>query len=128
MIKDAKGSWSPRNWSPDRWIALSAMFVSICAVAVSFYEGYSNRLHNRLSVRPNLQISFIVKEKGAGWRLANNGLGPAIITAFQVTVDDKPQPTWRDVIIALKMPVTAGFHFQYINPTKGSVISAGVDI
>lgn len=56
--------------------------------------------------------------------MENNGLGPAIVEASQITVDDKPQTTWRAVTNALGFPPTVDF--QYTNPKKGFTIREGI--
>jgi hypothetical protein len=71
-----------------------------------------------------MNLSFVINDNGAGWMFGNNGLGPAFIQAVKITVDDKPQITWRAVANALGISNAASF--QYINPKKGVHIREGI--
>lgn len=94
------------QWSADRWIAFSAVIVALCALIVSVHEGRATREHDRLSVKPYLEIDFDYTDKGAGFLLLNEGLGPAVIRSFVVHVDGKPQRTWHTATDALGLPKT----------------------
>lgn len=83
------------------WVAIAALIVSICALVFTAYQGSETRLHNRLSVKPLLLIDFVYTDKGAGFLLTNDGLGPAVIGSFVVLVDDKPKRTWAEAEAAL---------------------------
>ena len=70
--------------------------IALCALGLTFYQGYQTRRHNRLSVRPQLHTST-GKESFRGNNitvceayLANKGLGPAVINRFEVVKDDVP--------------------------------------
>lgn len=88
-------------WTVERWVSIGAFVVSFCAFALAVYTGYQTRLHNRLSVQPRLTIDFGYTDEGAGFKLVNEGLGPAIIGTFVVSVDDKPRQTWDAAAEAL---------------------------
>lgn len=79
--------------SSTNWImitAIAAVFISFIALAFSIYNSYRGRKHDRLSVRPHLEIIYNVKDDGdTGLILCNNGVGPGIITKFEVYFDDK---------------------------------------
>jgi len=70
-------------------IALAAMFIALGALVVSFWQGFLTRKHNRLSVRPHLTFERDLgdREDSFGIHVVNNGLGPAIYSAFTLTVD-----------------------------------------
>ena len=67
--------------------------ISICiasaALIITLYEVHATRRHNRLSVLPKL--TFYGDEETDEFifqlRLKNEGLGPAIITDFEITLD-----------------------------------------
>lgn len=72
---------------------VAAFFVSVCAIALTFYQAYLSRQHNRLSVRPSL--STLVDADPApdnpqitlvSVKLVNSGLGPAYIKSFEILV------------------------------------------
>ncbi len=64
--------------------AILIAFVSIC---VSVWGGMETRRHNRLSVRPKLELSFNAGKDHFGYNVVNNGLGPAIITGLTIRLD-----------------------------------------
>ncbi|MBO2638287.1 hypothetical protein I6M42_16800 [Shewanella algae] len=74
-------------------IALVAVFISVLALAATFWQAHSSRRHNILSVRPRLSSSNNVKQKSdkIEYSISNKGLGPAIITYFGISIDGKHQ-------------------------------------
>jgi hypothetical protein len=84
-----------KSWLSSNWVAV---LISSLALVTSIYSNWETRKHNRLSVRPHISLSFIANDKGAGWQRSTDGAGPAIINAFEVTVDDKPVHSWDEVL------------------------------
>ncbi len=79
-----------RERSSDKITSIAAIIVAIAAIGISVWQGMDNRRHNRLSVRPKLQIIFRADPQGdAGFIVRNDGLGPANIKRFDVKLDDK---------------------------------------
>jgi hypothetical protein len=88
-----------------RW---GALFVAVLALLLAAWTAYSDREHKILSVRPHLSISWFYDEADPkapkrGWRLNNQGLGPAVIRVFEVYVDEKPQTAWAAFAAALEL-------------------------
>ena len=108
------------KWSADRWIALSAIVVAACSLALSIWQGILARQHNRLSVRPIVIVSGMHNEKGSGWVLGNAGLGPALVKWFEVTVDEKPMRHWREFGEEIGLP--PDFRYSYWVPAPATVI------
>lgn len=78
------------DWISDN----AAAVIALCALGLAIYQAFSTRRHNRLSVRPRL---FVVPNRalspGIGTfsvTLRNGGLGPALISGFEVLLDKKP--------------------------------------
>ena len=103
---------SPRKKGiqPEMMVAVSAVFIGVCALVVSLYETTLMREEQRSAVLPLLELSrsYYTKsgdETRANLRLslqANNvGIGPARIHDFVVTVDGKPYTTWQSAFGAL---------------------------
>src|SRR5690349_8061453 len=92
-----------RRWyrEPETFIAVTALVVSISAVAVGLYEAQLQRAHDRAEVWPHVEISTFVTPRGASLLVENTGLGPAIIKSVVVTVNGKPRRSWEDVLRAL---------------------------
>jgi len=94
----------------DMLVGISAVFIGLCALAVSLYEASLMREEQRSAVLPMLELarSYYVdteNTEAVGWRLLlhaeNVGIGPALVRDFVVTVDDVPQPDWRTSITSL---------------------------
>ncbi len=73
----------------DRIVSLSAIIIAVASIIVTVWQGFETRRHNRLSVRPKLEISFELKLKdnSFAYTLTNKGLGPAVITDVKFYVD-----------------------------------------
>ena len=72
-------------------IGISSTVIALCALWFSLWQGVQARKHNRLSFRPHLD-TWIHSNAEKGFyavELINNGIGPAIIEEFSVTVDGK---------------------------------------
>lgn len=70
---------------------ISTTVIALCALAFSIWQGIQTRKHNKLSVRPHFTIwtkSDVLKGFFA-IELTNNGIGPALIEKFLVTIDSK---------------------------------------
>lgn len=93
---------------PEMLVGISAVFIGVCALAVSLYETSLMREEQRAAVIPLLELSrsFYIDQSGEGktrlyLQAENVGIGPARIADFRVTVDAKPQLTWRSTMQAL---------------------------
>ena len=76
----------------DTIIAICSVVIAVAVVAVTIWQSWVMRKHNRLSVKPHL--NFEIKCLDAGQPrfsiiLRNIGLGPAIIKNFSLLVDNK---------------------------------------
>ena len=61
------------------------------SLAVSVYEARATRRHNRISVRPLLELRVGLSQgRRAGLQLINAGVGPAVITRTVLTLDGEP--------------------------------------
>jgi hypothetical protein len=83
-------------------VAVASTLISLCALGLSAYLGYATRRHNRLSLTPSL-TTYLEREPISGadtakfaWHLTNGGLGPAIISSYELLVDGKPVDTSSD--------------------------------
>jgi hypothetical protein len=110
-----------RTLPGERWIALASLVVAMCALTLSVSESRQRRVQERLSVRPYVSISFVFNDKGAGWDIGNDGLGPAIYRWFAVRVDGQPLSDWAAMATALGLPPGLGIpgvppDFSYVVP------------
>jgi hypothetical protein len=70
---------------------ISSVLVAMCALGYTIWQGKKAQQHNRLSFRPHL-ASWANEDAEKGLytvELINNGLGPALIDSFTITVDGK---------------------------------------
>lgn len=106
--------------------AICAVIVAAASLVITVIEGRTQRIHNRQSVRPVLQIDRIMHDGNtrAGLKLRNVGLGPAVITSTSVTRNGRTIGPWsRDTFSSLvgKNKPVPSFSSLYVN----SVIPAG---
>jgi hypothetical protein len=115
-VNKEKSSKASRGSALSTWMPIT---IALFSLVLAVHEGYESRKFKRLSVRPEILISFYHNNKGAGWHLFNGGLGPARINWFKVTVDGHPKKNWSEVANAL---VPGLKDFEYTIPGKTSVI------
>jgi hypothetical protein len=101
-------------------ISMAALVTSMAAAYIAYDQGQQTRLHHRLSVKPEIQISFYTNEQGAGWELINAGLGPARVKWFKVTFDHEEMPNWVSIIAKLQIQGT----YMFTYPT-GAILRPG---
>lgn len=91
-------SFIDRRWFTAERLQIIAnvltVVVAVAAIALSVWEGYENRLHNRLSVLPHLDSSISTLRDGPAdstwtmiYALENTGLGPAVLHSIRVFRD-----------------------------------------
>jgi len=72
-------------------VAICATVIAVLSLAVSVYEARATRRHDRISVRPFLELRVGLRQGStAGLQLINAGLGPAAITKTVLTLDGEP--------------------------------------
>ncbi|MBI4114237.1 MAG: hypothetical protein HY445_00145 [Candidatus Niyogibacteria bacterium] len=105
-------------------VALSAVLIAFNSVKISVQEGEATRLHNQLSVKPHLNISYFANDRGAGFVANSTGLGPAIVKWAGVWIDGKPISSWKEIESTLDLPKD-GYDGIYINPYPGIIFRPG---
>jgi hypothetical protein len=76
-----------RTIDPNAILSVCAILIAFISICISVWEGMETRRHNRLSVRPKLELSFNAGKDNFGYNVVNNGLGPAVITGLTIRVD-----------------------------------------
>jgi hypothetical protein len=105
------------NW--DRITAIAAVLIGLAAVVVSVYTVLLQREQIRAEVWPRL--SFYYAGMDGEFRIANKGVGPAIIETVQLSVDGKPARDWAEATSLLGL--TDGE--QLYSTLSGTVLSPG---
>ncbi|MEZ9567202.1 hypothetical protein AB4226_18990 [Vibrio artabrorum] len=70
-------------------ISVASSLIALCALCFTVWQGVLTRKHNRISYKPHL-TSWSHKEFQQGvfaLDVINNGLGPAVIKKFTISVD-----------------------------------------
>ncbi len=69
-----------------------SLFVAVCALSVSIWEGREKSQSFRLSVIPHISVTIVSKEpesEKGGIRIINDGLGPAVINTIKLSRKNK---------------------------------------
>jgi len=120
-----------RKFGTDTIIAIAAVVVAVCSMAVAVYEGSQTRKHNRLSVLPKLTpvvgLNWKKPKDALGFSIENNGTGPAIINSVTVYLDGKPMPQsnsggWLELFEKLEL---FGQSNRYYKFDTGDALSVG---
>ncbi len=71
--------------------AICTVIIAVAALFVVVWQTWATRKHNRLSVKPLLDINQVVRKADSTVRLdlENNGVGPAIIKELEVLIDGR---------------------------------------
>lgn len=77
----------------------TATGISALALAVSLWQGWISREHNRLSVKPYVQVTPYLEgaNKRIGLYISNYGLGPAVIEKASLSLDGKSYDLTQDI-------------------------------
>ncbi|MFA1545686.1 hypothetical protein [Actinomadura chokoriensis] len=78
-------------------VSACAILIAVLSLAVSIFEARAARAHNRYSVKPMLQLRHVAKygSSEAGVKIANIGLGPAVIDETIVKLDGNHLGEWN---------------------------------
>lgn len=71
--------------------SIVAIFVALCALGVSVWQGFETRKNYRLSVTPSIRIigNFLIYKEEFGIIVENKGIGPAIIHDIEINFSNK---------------------------------------
>ena len=104
--------------------AVIATFVGLCALCVSGYTAYMQRQQVRAMVWPILEFESSNAPE-IHFKLANKGVGPAIIRNVILRVDGEPMKNWRQVF---KILLGSEQHHGSESDMKNRVLSAGESV
>ncbi len=63
-------------------ISIVSVFVAACALFVSLWSAHQTRKHNKLSVKPQLELVKELRATPPYYAILNSGLGPAIVRSI----------------------------------------------
>lgn len=69
-----------------------SLVIGICALGLSLWQGYQQKVQNHVAVEPRINAYFKLdgKTDQNGVYIFNNGLGPAYVESLKVVVDGEP--------------------------------------
>lgn len=70
-------------------IAIAAIFISMLSLITSAVSNWQTRIHDRLSVIPDLDVGSYQELDDAGIAVTNNGVGPAVVKVVDVWFNRK---------------------------------------
>ncbi len=116
------------NSKTDKILSISAMVVAVASIVVSVWQGVENRNHNRLAVVPRLDISYTTSANTFGFKVKNNGIGPAILSLRSINFDGK-EIDWYDLNNLHSVRASLGFdaHLSFSILREFSTIPAGTE-
>jgi len=116
------------KFDSDKWLAISAIVVSVGTLAALAYQSMLMRDSERASKLPYLYISLQSNEQANSLELTNSGIGPALIDEVHVEYKGKTLPTdGYDFVVAQHLDFTKyGLGVDKIQ--KGRLIPAGTTI
>ncbi|EGR2120022.1 hypothetical protein D0C17_19195 [Vibrio cholerae] len=108
-------------------VASSSVVIAMCSFIFTVFLYFDAHEKTKLSVVPNLNISlyFSESERSIKWSVVNNGLGPAKISWFSVTVDGKALSSWSE--LALWLELVNGDSYSFTNFYPGGLMPLGGD-
>jgi hypothetical protein len=117
------------KFDADKWLAISAMVVSIGTLAALSYQALLMRDAERASKLPYLYISMLSNDQtGNILQLTNSGIGPALIEEVHVEYKGRTFPTDAYDFILIQKPDFANSGLGVDKIQKGRLIPAGATV
>lgn len=112
-------------------ISISSAVIALCALGVSIWQGILTRQHQRKSVTPLISLSHnALNYETIEICIQNNGLGPAIITNYAISINGKKTiiNTEHDLYAFINNLGLGKVEAVIFVPNKGSYIAVGNQI
>lgn len=118
------------EWTtPEMIIAISSVVIALCALGTSFWQGYTTRQHNKLSVKPSLNLGYSLSKHSSfiGIEIKNTGIGPLIIKNATISKGGKSfkisDGNFKELFPAL---CNEDFHFNLLSQNYWLLPGQGV--
>lgn len=122
---ETRPRWSNALTSAGLTSAL-ALLISTFALAVSLFEANTQRIQQRASVWPHIQLSQNYTSEGYAIRIENKGVGPALMGDLHLVYEGRRYGDLDDLIIAVVGEEDAFSYDLYRSSNVSqSVLSAG---
>jgi hypothetical protein len=99
------------------WVDVSAVAIALCAFVFTVMESKRNRDFHRRQSFPQMIATFYYTDEKAGFALASQGLGPANLKWFQVSVNGEPVSHWGEMFE--KLGIEHGNRYHFLIPRIG---------
>jgi hypothetical protein len=114
-------------------LGITAVITSICALSITFYQAYLQRVQQYASVMPALDTVPVDHYEEGTYEykilLMNNGLGPAFIRQYEYTRQGKTYPTPNAIVAAMETELGADSVWKSFNNLyPGKIIPVGQEI
>jgi len=111
MTEPAKHQHNKIHW--EKWTAVATVVMAVCALVTSLWQGYSMQQHNKLSLRPYLELEANQNHIGTDnfvleVYVNNNGLGPAEVTSLQMRLRDQELSNTEQIWSAMGLDINKG--------------------
>jgi len=97
-------------------LGISTVFIAVMAVFFTYWQIKILKKHNRLSVKPHLNIHYRSESDDTGqcFELENNGIGPAIIKTYKIFVSGTLYETKTNADV-IKVYESLGIRQEFCN-------------
>jgi len=118
-----------RSIDTNRSVAVTAVFISLCALYVSTQEMRLMRQQQKVSVYPHLTIWRSYSGSGFSVNVKNSGTGLARINSMQLTDGEQYFSSWPQ-LVAEMLPDSLVFGYDEIssNGINGQVLTPGEQV
>src|SRR5690349_6512810 len=116
------------KFDSDKWVAISAIIVSVGTLAALAYQSMLMRDSERASKLPYLYVSLQSNEQTNSLQLSNSGIGPALIEEVHIDYKGQTFPTDAYDFVVGQHPDFAKTGLGVDKIQKGRLIPAGVTI
>lgn len=107
----------------DRLTSVAAIVTAVAAVAIAVYEARITREQQKKSVWPYVMQYNSYAGSDYVRYVENVGLGPAIVSSFEIDVGDSVYASWRPLVEGFTNTDTT--YFVYSDFGDGSVLKSG---
>lgn len=113
----------------ESFVAVAAIIVSACALAVSFYEVGIMREQQKNSVWPHVEMGQQYDIEGFALEASNKGIGPAIVKSMKVKAGQKSVNSLQELLDeVLGEGHGIGWNNYSIHNVNGNVLEPGYNM
>ena len=137
MIEESKKSEETETSKDSNWlrrnsselVAISALFISLCALVVSIIEMRTMKVQQEAMVYPHLDFGATYNSEGFSFIARNTGTGLAMIRSIEIQKDGKLFTNWLSLVDYL-MPEghKIDYGILWSGQINGKVIPAGESV